>query len=157
MLAAHCSLERLAKMMEISIRWLQTQFNLEYALFDYSSLQIGSTWKAKNDNCTEYECLLENGVVERKVINPCVTTCGIVNFWSEAMSRKKLISCYLQGQEFVNPGSNDCCGKCVDSKCVHEGVLRAIGALWKSSNGCTSFTCKRNALGRVRLAENMVL
>jgi hypothetical protein len=65
--------------------------------------------------------------------------------------------CYFQGQEFVTPGSNDCCGKCVDSKCVHEGVLRAIGAVWKSSNGCTTFTCKRNALGRVRFAENMIL
>jgi hypothetical protein len=118
--------------------------------------QIGSTWKAKNDKCTEYECLLENGIVERKIVNPCVTNCGIVNLFTSCEC-KSIILCNFQGQEFVGPGATDCCGKCVDSKCVHEGVLRAIGAVWKSSNGCTTFTCKRNALGRVSLAKNVIL
>jgi hypothetical protein len=51
-------------------------------------LQIGATWKSKHDICKEYECSLEKGVVERKLINQCVTTCGIVNFRCEDKERK---------------------------------------------------------------------
>lgn len=34
-----------------------------------------------------------------------------------------------------------CCGECVKTKCVVDNMLYEIGALWKSEDNCTTFTC----------------
>jgi hypothetical protein len=44
-----------------------------------TSVQVGSEWKSESDPCKDYKCLEQNGVIEKKLLNPCVTICGKVS------------------------------------------------------------------------------
>lgn len=36
---------------------------------------------------------------------------------------------------------NKCCGVCVKTKCVIDNKIYDVGASWKSSDNCTTFSC----------------
>jgi hypothetical protein len=76
MLAARATSERRAKMPKKSTRYSNSSLEKTLPL-NHTFVQVASEWKS--DPCKDYKCLEQNGVIEKKLINPCVTLCGKVS------------------------------------------------------------------------------
>lgn len=50
------------------------------------------------------------------------------------------VRCDLAGWS-LKTDPNECCERCVQTQCVFQGALIAIGATERSSDGCSTFTC----------------
>ncbi|XP_068082174.1 hemocytin [Anabrus simplex] len=99
----------------------------------------GETWESPSDPCKNITCIEgSNGELSKSEV---VQTC------SEACS---------MGWQYIPPppGSPLCCGYCKQVACVHDGQLYDAGSTWKSSDGCTDYTCLNDTSGQFQLTSS---
>lgn len=97
-------------------------------LMDGVPVQAGESVQDPLDNCLTVTCDLasDGNVTRREKETTCDTECAL-------------------GQTFIEPieGSNDCCGKCLVTHCVDDGIAHPIGERWESeSDICYEYSCE---------------
>ncbi|CAB3386136.1 Hypothetical predicted protein [Cloeon dipterum] len=86
----------------------------------------GEKWNLPGEPCKVHECRAENSVLLHSTTTlACNRTCDF-------------------GYEYLAPGDDVCCGKCVQVACVVDGTAYESGDTWKSADKCTTFECQRS-------------
>lgn len=88
--------------------------------------EIGETWPSPDgDKCKNITCLQnEFGVISKQEsLQTCNKDCKLGWKYQES--------------------ADTCCGECVPTACVVDGVVKEAGTNWTASDGCTFYSCEQ--------------
>ncbi|EFN85665.1 Hemocytin [Harpegnathos saltator] len=87
---------------------------------------IGESWKPNvKDACVTMECNQQSGSIQKQVkVQECNVVCDFGYKYQQA-----------------NDTTVDCCGKCVQTACIVEGILKDVGEEWQSGDHCVTYSC----------------
>ncbi|CAB0034806.1 unnamed protein product [Trichogramma brassicae] len=91
----------------------------------------GQVWYPNaEDKCTSMVCAEEpeHGLVKSQIVEQCPDQS----------------SCELGYEYRRDDASHECCGKCVQTACVHDGRVAGVNETWFSDDHCIKSTCLSN-------------
>ncbi|KAK7066926.1 hypothetical protein SK128_023902 [Halocaridina rubra] len=105
-----------------------SEYTREECLINEIPIRAGETVQDPSDPCTSIKCEIgvDGNVTRKEKETTCDSKCSL-------------------GHTYIlpKPGSNECCGKCVHTHCVEDGITHSIGEQWSSEGDkCYEYSCE---------------
>ncbi|XP_014469310.1 PREDICTED: hemocytin isoform X2 [Dinoponera quadriceps] len=99
---------------------------------------VGESWRPDaKDACVTMECDQHSGSIQRQIkVQECNVICDFGYKYQPS-----------------NDTAVECCGKCIQTSCVVEGMLKNVGEEWQSDDHCVTYSCD-STNGRMYVQTN---